>query len=1075
MKKVKKLVCLALSAVMTAGIMLPANASVFSENKIFVSHFDDFSAWTSPQGSINDLPEGFFTNDGAKHPNRATATGSVVDSATGSRAFAMKNGAAVGYHFDQVYKTGVRSISFDLKMEAPTAQTFWVNGHTNYGNDNPYDYWLIPPLNENGGIRWDYRPYMGISNASVRAVNADWGTVASKETIADNNWHKIEILFDYDKNKAYYYVDGVELGNEGHSIKNKTVYFLNETDKTVYIDNLAIFHGAKAEYAQSVKMCADGDYSVVPLSGGQLKIELSKNVNTVSASDFTVKDSNGAVVSGAVTAVEKSANRATTLNITTGTLQNGVYTLEYTGAANAVEFTAASAKEVESADTEKYTYYEEDFNAYNGGVPAQWVATKSSKKTPTYANDATKGKTLKFESGDVTSYMHKLDESFTSGKLKVEFDMKTSGKGWGIGFIREADYTDEDYEKHLAIGNLTADSDSDDIYTCAKWNFTDPGLLTKSDKKIKTDEWNHISITVNMISEFYEINVNGEEFTAHHPSILESGRWKIFWYDVVKSDDTTLTGQDAYKSGLNGIRLFSDGTNNVEFDNVKIYSDNSNYISEDFNDYTGSWKNDQSNDYYGLPAGYYRRHDIWNPMDKVFNHTEGKNYDAETNPNDKGVILNTYQSSNCQTRVRLVHPITDLKNNAFAIEFDVKPGIRYGFSLYPKEKFYSTSVEDKTGILGSEGIYQDPVFVFNHMGNKIAYGCGDWGETTAFEKKGTAEQMPIDDTKWNHVKVVFDPIKGITAYVGEGENVVESETVAKESVKKYNLLLEDKYNNVAGLGLHKIDQGDQSKAGEPTSIDNLKVYPVNTVTKPSIMDVKSVNIDGAKSVVSGELAEVSNVSKGIELKFTQALGETSETMAEKVKLYKNDGTVIPVDGTLSTDKTTYTMTYKEIPAADTVATLKTSYNIKGASSVAVLDNPVTQAIKFVSGKGDVVITDMQLYKKIASREIGTYTTVPEAWVPATTRNDADASEYKIVITGTNTTGAANNTKYDYIEGIYGTEDDVEILKSANLTKLQIPAEVNFKIEKSLPTISDGQNWKAFIWEDGQKPAADVLK
>ncbi len=169
-------------------------------------------------------------------------------------------------------------------------------------------------------------------------------------------------------------------------------------------------------------------------------------------------------------------------------------------------------------------------------------------------------------SGAVSSYMNKF-ETFQSGKLNVEFDIKTSGKGWGIGFIREADSAAEDYEKHLAIGNLTGENGTD-VYTCSK--STDPGLTLKQDNAtIDNTDWNHISITVDMTSEKYNFEITKadntkETFSASHPYHKV---WKTLWYDVVKIGTDNV--QDSYKCGLNGIRLYSDGTGDVEFDNIQ--------------------------------------------------------------------------------------------------------------------------------------------------------------------------------------------------------------------------------------------------------------------------------------------------------------------------------------------------------------------------------------------------------------------------------------------------------------------------------------------------------------------------
>lgn len=1068
--KIKRFVSLAVTAVMTAGIMLPANASAFSEDKIFVSHFDDFSGWTSEQGSVTDLPEGFFALDGANHPGRATTTGSIVDTETNSRSFMLKSGAMVCYQFDQVYKTGSRRISFDVKMEKPTSGNFWVNGHR-ADNDNPYDYWLDQPMDDNGGIRWDARPYFAINKDSVRSVNSDWGAIESKNTIADNKWHKVEILFDYDKNTITHFVDGEKLSQETAGSKNKTVYFNNETDKTVYIDNFAVYHGTNPDYANGVMMKLDGDNGAVVLSG-HLKVELSRYVSdNITASDFTVKDSDGDIVDSAVTAVSKTTARATTLDLTMGDLQKGVYTLQSSKIANTIEFAVANTS-VDNIDKEVYTYYQEDFNSYTGGVPAQWQATVSNTGTPALATDTDKGNTLKFAKDSVTSYMHKLDETFVSGKLKVEFDMKTSGKGWGIGFIREADWQDADYEKHLVMGNIADNSNANEIYTCSK--SENPGLNSKANATISNNDWNHVVITVNMTNEKYEFDVNGTNFSASHPYHV---KYKTLWYDVIKSTNTELTGQDLFKCGLNGIRLYSDGTADVQFDNIKMYAENSDNLTEDFDDFTNEYTNPNNGnlDYYGLPAGYFRRNDIKNPI-ASFNHAlQGCNYNETTNPGDKGATVGGYEE---QTRVRLTHPITNLKNNAVAIEFDAKPGDRFQIAFYPKEKFYGDGSKDTGSTFHSHtdngvtyaDIYEDAVLQIGTMdSNKVlSYVRGRWAESTAFADN-KEDKFVMSDGNWNHVKVIFDAVNGVTAYLNDGEKQMVSTTVETKNVYNYNKILNN-WNNVFGLGLYTLN-------GNSIDIDNLKVYSVSTVTKPEVISVSTVNIDDTKTILNGDTVQVSNLAKGIELKFTEALNETAETLADKIKLYKNDGTTMNVTRVLSNDKMTYTLTFVDAPATGTSVTLKSSYDIKGTTSVSALANPVSKAINFVGGTGEVAVNDMQLYKKVLGRDLGSNRSSKDVWVPATTRSDKDAAAYKIVISGTNTTGAQDDKTYNYIEGIYNTSNDTEILGTVNMNKLVIPAKIEYTIEKELPALSDSENqtWRTFIWAADQTPAADALK
>lgn len=1082
MKNVKRFISLAIGAAMTLGSLLPVNAGTMSANKIYVSHFEDFSGWTSAQGSNADLPDGFCAFDAAAHPTRAQATGTYVDTSVGTRAFKLGSGAMIGYQFDRVYKTGVRRISFDVKMstafnnaESDGSKTLEMYGVENTGNDNPYDWWKAQ-TNNGDTVNWDNRPYASIKLGDFYEVQQNtWKNTQGTTTqpFNDLKWHKTEVLFDYDKGTITYYTDGVQVGTNNDKNADKVFYFINTTGTDVYIDNFAVFHGANAEYADAAQMKLDGYGGLVAQNGGKVQIDLSRVLTdkNLSASDFTVKNSGGDVVSGVITKAEALSDRKSTMVLTLGEIPNGVYTLEYKNAANSVEFTVGESKTVSDYDTEQYYYMNEDFSGYVGGVAPQWQATQSSARVPSVGNDSVKGNTLKMSSGAVSSYMNKF-ETFQSGKLNVEFDIKTSGKGWGIGFIREADSAAEDYEKHLAIGNIAEDGESSDIYTCSK--STEPGLTLKQDSAtIDNTDWNHISITVDMTSEKYDFEITKadntkETFSASYPY---HKTWKTLWYDVVKTGTDEV--QDSYKCGLNGIRLYSDGTSDVEFDNIKIYSDNSNYISENFDNYTGHYtKSNGSEDFYGLPAGYFRVNDLYNPIKTSFTHTEGRNYNTETNAADKGAKINGVED---RTRIRLAQPITDIKNNGFVVEFDLKKNDSdrpLGLALYPKEKFYGLSSSAPS--LWDGGVYEDPIIRVS--GSTLRYGSGRWGGTKEFVDS-SAQPLSLIADNWNHIKIEFDPKNGVTAYLGEGNNITKSNIVSAGSVAQYWRLMSE-WNNIYGIGI-----GLEKKSGEDwktlpgDDVDNFKIYGLNNVTKPSVTNANAINVDGGKTVLKDGINEISNLTKAIEIKFSEPLNETAETLTNKITLSDINGTTLAT-GELSEDKMIYKLTLNTIPDDNSYAMLKMSSDIKGQNSAAQLTNPVSAALKFKGGMGKVEISDMQLFKKIDGRSFtasGVERTSPTVWVPATSKTDSDAAEYKIVISGTNTTGAVDDTTYNYINGIYDTVDNADVLRGVEMNKLSVPNEIKFSIEKAVPTTSGTQTWRSFIWTDDYKPVVDMIK
>ena len=369
--KLKRFVSLAIGAVMMLGTVPPVSAA--SAGAVYVSHFEDFSGWTSEQGSNNDLPEGFCGFDGEYHPDRAEATGSYVDEEVGTRAFKLKNGAMIAYGFDKVYKTGVRRISFDAKLSAKLDQgkNFFLYGINNTAKDDDVNNWK-------NGKDFDSRLYGCIRIGNFAAYNTSWsliGTTAN-EPFYDFKWHKIELVFDYDNNKITYFADGTYVAEDGNWSGNKAFYFTNETGKDVYIDNFAVFHGDSAEYAAENHMKVDGySGSVIQTDGGTLNLDFSRALTdesgnaltSVDKGDFKIKDSSGRDVSDLITEARLSDGRKSTVKLTLGALASGVYTLEYKNAANYVTFRTPPryVDGVECPDVEKVSYINPDGKEQN--------------------------------------------------------------------------------------------------------------------------------------------------------------------------------------------------------------------------------------------------------------------------------------------------------------------------------------------------------------------------------------------------------------------------------------------------------------------------------------------------------------------------------------------------------------------------------------------------------------------------------------------------------------------------------------------------------------------------------------
>ncbi|MBS6833739.1 MAG: hypothetical protein KH216_13105, partial [Clostridiales bacterium] len=308
---------------------------------------------------------------------------------------------------------------------------------------------------------------------------------------------------------------------------------------------------------------------------------------------------------------------------------------------------------------------------------------------------------------------------------------------------------------------------------------------------------------------------------------------------------------------------------------------------------------------------------------------------------DKGAKINGVED---RTRIRLAQPITDIKNNGFVVEFDMKKNDAdrsLGLALYPKEKFYGTG--SSVPSLWDGGVYEDPVIRVS--GSTLRYGSGRWGGTKEFIDSSN-QTLNLDSGVWNHIKIKFDPQNGVTAYLGKGNNITQSNVVSTGSV---------------GIGLEKKN-GEDWKNLPGDNIDNFKVYGLNNITKPSVIGLNAVNIDDSKTVLKDGVTEVSNLTKAIEVKFSEPVNEASETLTNKITLTDVNGAALAT-GELSEDKMTYKLTLNTIPDDDSYAMLKMSSDIKSQNSAAQATNPVSVALKFKGGMGEIAISDMQMFKK----------------------------------------------------------------------------------------------------------------
>ena len=1040
MKKNLKKISACLVASMFVGLM-PVT-SMAAEDEVFVSHFDSFENWTSEKGSATDLPDGFFALDVENHPTRASQAGSVLLEEDYTRAIALKKGAVIGYRFDEVYKTGVRRVSFDLKAEAePTGSYFIIAAHENDGNDNVYDLWNKgvdgTGLTESGAIDWDYSELCGIYPNDIGFVGRhNWQMIGEPQDVAAGTWYKVELVFDCDNDMLQIYFDGALVHERSYSADNKTVYFNNNLEETVYLDNFAVYHSEDAAYSAKQFIKAEAPFGAVSVDGGRLNVDFSRYDAELyfDPADFIVKDSKGNVVADAVSAAgqgSKTTGAAVILNA----LPEGDYKISYAGAENESDFMVA--KEAKAVDVsgragEKYFYIDEDFESYLGGIPANWSTSTlhNSAAVAVAGTDANGGKSFKLNKGTGHSYTYRFNEPHTTNDLVVEFDIKTAGGGWKMAILPEKTFVEGTVDELETLGNPMGTPGGIARNSGYTWK-----LNSGTPTPLSTTDWSHVKVVLNMDKQVYEINANGESYTAAFPTMTGTDKKQ----SIYSSDGTNV--------GVGGLRFYSDGRIDTEFDNIKVYTENSYNLYDDLNGCVSEYP-------FGLPQGWFRYLDAGNHGWKNwYTLANGKDYNAETNTGDQALQMmsTTWRE---QGRAFLSKPINPTKK-AFALEYDIKvdtlpTGGKIKVCVAPIENAFKGEAVTNAG-------YRDAILDIAADGT-LQYRNGA-DSVAPVVNQTTSQNFVLNAETWYTIKIEFNPkTKGVTAYV----NGAKGQTIT--NCYSYNELLA-KYDSVDFVAFWNQSAGKHS-------IDNVKVYEFDDVVKPSVVSVKVVNADGTKDAVGNKMSSLSPLATGLEIKFSAPLAETATTLADKVFLGKKDGTEIAWTGTLSGDAKTYTIKFSEKPSED--ITLDVKYNVKGeGSELAQITENVSYSFKPSEATGEISVEGAKLMKYVPGRTVVGRTS-PSVWTKATSLSEKDATDYKIFVSGINTTGAEDSDSYWYLTGTYTDEDGQERMNGITKIDLTIPNQVNFEKQLDIPEVAEGETFKAFVWNTDFMPVTDVV-
>lgn len=447
----KKILSLLIIVSIIIGTIPAAFAATFVQPNV-ITYFQTMNDWTKVQNATTTLPAGIVaykdSDDYVKNMYSVADDGGVVAAIAGGGIYVVP--------FSEVISTGMLHISFDAKGTNFYAMAV-ANGTTNAmatSIDNNTKY-LTQSNADRALIKYDGTKLYYANNS-----NTIWGyteTQASISNLNKDNWHKYEIIYDFDLKTIKMYADGINIGqvsNLDYGVKAFEFRLNYGNDAALYLDNLYINHYTKnvESIYDDIKVGVDCENFA---SNGSVILSLSEKVNN--AKDAVVLTNIDTEESVDVTATTDIGNG---IKLTLPALGTGNYVISFNESAkgalsqktitDSVKFSIAG-----EIDKSAIRYLvNEDFDNYKGGVPVGWNVLNTdlkgnlqSKTSVMTASDNGTGKAFSLGGTEGASEVVKeFNNTVHQGVLTMEFDVKPDdGKMWGIALMTEADMSDDNY------------------------------------------------------------------------------------------------------------------------------------------------------------------------------------------------------------------------------------------------------------------------------------------------------------------------------------------------------------------------------------------------------------------------------------------------------------------------------------------------------------------------------------------------------------------------------------------------------------------------------------------------------
>lgn len=633
--------------------------------------------------------------------------------------------------------------------------------------------------------------------------------------------------------------------------------------------------------------------------------------------------------------------------------------------------------------------------------------------------------------------------------------------------------------KNFLIGNTNTSNISEVYSAKGKSNI---GTDILSGAEISAGVWTHVKAVVDIdagTGSFY-IGENTDPYviTFTQPTAAND-TYKNARFSRDEFTNSTNPDKAPYKivEGLNGIRLQKTEGSEVEFDNVKVYTDKS---YNDFRDFNGKENGTAVPGWYfaGTQKNCNYMYDSHRPESKI-SAVAGKTGES----GDKALKLNN------DTTIRYyIHPfeIPVKAATSFEVEFDVKNdstsglNARWMFALmeesYMHQNGANTLTADGIAENGEAGTATDgEAFLrrgilsnFAYDSTNATYSFGEIGYTPSANARYATNftgdtGLALENGKWNHIKLLIEPVS--SSYGADLTVTVTDESGVSRTSQKLRL-------HTKGNRFYNFDTYGCGFQTNGCTIDNLKVAQAADEYKSTVTSINSIDVRGNKA----ELDETIGTNElQLEVNLSSPIKSTDDIALYYPKLAEGQKPTYTVQVQDSGYKALIDLTDFKLGEDITIyvsnkADIGTTYISKPSTTSATF--------KIEQSESEFKVTDFRLYEYVEGRSYtsGNKTFSCEgAWVPVmreTLSGHTSFNNLKLIAKGYNT---GNEKEIAMVSGFYKS-GEVSMLDACAGEKKTV-SQGNFNEEYLIENQDTaGDKIKIYIWQtQNLQPLGDSIE